>query len=333
VAASGASEVAGGGGSNFFSQVTVVGSDTPGTALIGGFTGGGTETITSGTSFGAGATSDQAVVGTALATKNNLTVGSTFTAWDTKFSVVGIYTAGSSFADADVLMPLATVQKLTDEAGEASNAVVTVDTAGDVTGVQTAISSALGSSISVINTSQNSESNLTSLSSVQSTATYLLVGTVIGAALILLLTMLMIVRERRREIGVLKALGAPSSSIVTQFVAESVTFTFIASVIGFLAGLLFASPIASALLNASSSTSGVPGGFAGRNGFTPPPGGGFGHFGGRAFGNALTQLHTSAGWSTIGLALLIAVAVAVVGSSVAVATIVRIRPAEVLRSE
>lgn len=323
----------GGGGGSFTPHVTAVGADSPGTALVGGFGGGGTETITSGTSFGAGSTADVAVVGTDLATKNNLKVGSTFTAWSTTFHVIGIYSAGSSFADADALMPLATVQKLTDQAGEASNVSVTVATAGDVSAVQTALTSALGSSFSVINTTQAAETSLSSLSDVQSTSTYLLIGTVIGAGVILLFSMLMIVRERRREIGVLKALGAPNRSIISQFVAESVTFTLIGTVVGFVIGLLMASPIASALLSASSQpNSGGPGGFSRGSGFTPPAGSNF-HFGGRGFSNALTQLHTSFGWSTLVLAVVIAVAVAVVGSSVAVAAITRIRPAEVLRSE
>jgi ABC-type lipoprotein release transport system permease subunit len=47
----------------------------------------------------------------------------------------------------------------------------------------------------------------------------------------------------------------------------------------------------------------------------------------------LTQLHTSAGWSTLVFALAAAIVIAALGSTVAAATITRIRPAEVLRSE
>jgi ABC-type lipoprotein release transport system permease subunit len=49
--------------------------------------------------------------------------------------------------------------------------------------------------------------------------------------------------------------------------------------------------------------------------------------------NTLTTLHTSVGWSTLTYAFLFAVIIAALGSTVAAATIVRIRPAEVLRSE
>ena len=74
----------------------------------------------------------------------------------------------------------------------------------------------------------------------------------------------------------------------------------------------------------------------GGSGFTPPSfngtGGGFAfRFGG--FNSTLTQLHTSVGWSTLVFAFLAAIVIAVLGSSVATATIARIRPADVLRSE
>jgi len=89
-------------------------------------------------------------------------------------------------------------------------------------------------------------------------------------------------------------------------------------------------------VSASSNAPSAGGGFPGGRGGFPGGGGGAGrvHFGGlRGVTNTLTQLQTSAGWSTVIFAFLIALLVATLGSSLAVATIVRIRPAEVLRSE
>jgi putative ABC transport system permease protein len=189
---------------------------------------------------------------------------------------------------------------------------------------------------------------LAPLNSIKTISTYTLFGAIIGAAIILLLSMLMIVRERRREVGVLKALGAPNRSIIGQFIAESTTFTVLGSIVGFIAGILLSSPITSALVsvtgNSSTPTfagggfvrSGTGGFRGGGSGFSPPSGGQFArtgafHFGG--FNNTLTTLHTSVGSSTLIFAFVIALVIAALGSSVAVATIVRIRPAEVLRSE
>jgi len=337
----------GGSTHSFILPVRVIGTNDPGTAVTGGANGGGTEKLVRGAAFVPTSNADVAVIGQTLATKNKLSVGSTFTAWSTKISVVGIYTSGSSFADADVLMPLATVQRLASASNQLTGATITVNNISNVSSVATAVSKALGSNASVTSTEQTVAAQLAPLDSVKSISTYTLFGAVAGAALILLLSMLMIVRERRREIGVLKAIGATNGSVITQFVAESTTFTLLGALVGLVGGVALSNPITSALVNASTTAQtgfngfvrpGGAGGFgAGGNGFAPPGGGG--HFGGgfgfhfHGFANTLTQLHTSVGWSTLVFALIMAIVIASIGSSVAASTIVRISPAEVLRSE
>jgi putative ABC transport system permease protein len=262
--------------------------------------------------------------------------------------VVGIYNSGSAFANSDVLMPLATVQTLASAKGDVTNATVVVNNISNVPSVTKAITAKLGSKADVTSTEATVATELAPLNSIKTISTYTLFGAIIGAAIILLLSMLMIVRERRREVGVLKALGAPNRSIIGQFIAESTTFTVLGSIVGFIAGILLSSPITSALVsvtgNSSTPTfagggfvrSGTGGFRGGGSGFSPPSGGQFArtgafHFGG--FNNTLTTLHTSVGSSTLIFAFVIALVIAALGSSVAVATIVRIRPAEVLRSE
>ena len=277
-----------------------------------------------------------------MATKNKLKVGSTFTAWGKTITVVGIYDAGSTFANADVLMPLAPVQKLASATNQITSATVVVNNINNVSGAATAISKKLGAKADVTSTQATVQSQLAPLNSVKTISTYTLIGAVVGAAIILLLSMLMIVRERRREIGVLKALGATNRSVVSQFIAESTTFTLMGAVVGFVGGVIISSPITTALVSASGGSS--PGGFVrrgngfggGGSGFTPPTGtggGGLGFRGLRGLGSTLGNLHTSVGWSTLVFALLAAVVIAALGSTVASATITRIRPAEVLRSE
>jgi putative ABC transport system permease protein len=328
----------------FSVPIRAIGTNSPGNSLVGGANGGGTEKLTSGAAFSPTSTADVAIVGTDLATKNKLKVGSTFTAWGTKITVVGIYDAGSTFANADVLMPLATVQKLAAATNQITGATVVVNNINNVAAASTAISKKLGSAADVTSTQATVETQLAPLNSVKTISTYTLIGAVVGAAIILLLSMLMIVRERRREIGVLTALGATNRSVVSQFIAESTTFTLLGAAVGFIIGILISSPITSALVSASGGSS-SPGGFVrgsaggrftgGGSGFTPPSGGlgGAGRFRFGGVSNTLTQLHTSAGWSTLVFALLAAIVIAALGSTVASATITRIRPAEVLRSE
>ncbi len=323
-----------GGGGSFTPPIRVNGTNSPATALVGGANNGSTETLVAGTTYAANSTSKVAIVGSTMATTNSLTVGSTFRAWNTTITVVGIYSAGSTFANSEILMPLATVQTLSGNVGQVTNATVYVDTLNNVSSVQAEIKTQLGSSFDVVSQQQQAETQLAPLNTVKTISTYTLLGTVIGAGLILLLSMLMIVRERRREIGVLKALGASNGSVIRQFVAESTTFTLLGSACGLLIGILIGSPITSGLVSASSTSSTGPGGFVRPGRFSGGGGGGLGfHFNGSSFTNTFDQVHAAAGWSTLALAFVIAIAVAVIGSSVAAATILRIRPAEVLRSE
>jgi putative ABC transport system permease protein len=344
----GSSSSSGSGSTTTFTiPVRLIGTNSPGNALVGGANGGGTEKLTSGTSFSPTSKADVALVGSTIATKNKLKVGSTFTVYGKTVTVVGIYNAGSSFTDSDVLMPLATVQTLASASGQVTDATVVVNNISNVSSVTKAITAKLGSKADVTSTEATVATELAPLNSVKTISTYTLIGAIIGAAIILLLSMLMIVRERRREVGVLKALGAPNRSIIGQFIAESTTFTVLGSVVGLIIGIALSSPITSALVsatgNSATPTAFAGGGFVrgggggvagGGSGFTPTSGGFRGgalHFGGVT--NTLTALHTSVGWSTLVFAFVIALVIAALGSSVAAGTIVRIRPAEVLRSE
>ena len=98
-----------GGSGTFTPSIRVIGTNDPGNAVVGGFNGGGTEKLTSGTAFSPTSSADVAVIGNTLATDNKLKVGSTFTADGKTITVVGIYTSGSTFADSDVLMPLSLI--------------------------------------------------------------------------------------------------------------------------------------------------------------------------------------------------------------------------------
>ena len=334
-----------GGGSSgtFVLPVTVTGTTTPGTALTSGVggAGGGTEKLIAGTVFSPTSSSHVAIVGSDLAKKNALSVGSTFTAWGKPIKVIGIYDAGSTFANAGVLMPLATVQSLADVPGEVTSATVTVDTVSNVSSVQAEIKKALGSSADVTSTQQVAEQSLAPLNSVKTISLYALFAALAVAALITIFTMVMVVRERRREIGILKAIGARTRSVVTQFLVESSTLTLIAAVIGLVLGIIAANPIASTLVTnqTSSATATGPGGFVRPGGFGGGAPGASGlHFSGgggffHAFGTSVSSIQTAAGWSTVLYGLVAALVLAALASAVAAWSTTRIRPAEILRSE
>jgi len=320
----------GGGGTpsfvtNFTPPVTVVGTNDPTNLNL--TQGGGTFSLKSGSVFADNSTADVAIVGTSLANKNNLSVGSTFTAYGTTIKVVGIFDAGNTFSNNQVILPLATEQTLSAQPGDVTSAIVTVDSITNVSSVTSAIESALGSSADVTNSEQQAQQTITPLQNIQTISLYSLIGAVVAGAVIILLVMIMIVRERRKEIGVYKAIGASNIRVMLQFMVEAVTFTILGAVIGLALGVLAGSPVTKLLVNNSSSStttnvtvSGGRGGFAAR-------------FGGRLATNSIKNIHAAVGWDIILYGLGAAMIIAVVGSAVASLLIAKVRPAEVMRTE
>lgn len=274
---------------------------------------------------------NEAVLGKNLADKNSLKVGSTFTAYGMTVTVTGIYDAGNQFANNSILFPLKTLQKLSSQTDQLTSAVAHVDSIDNLSNVTTAISGKLGTAADVTSSQDEVNNAVTPLANIRRIATISLVGTLAAGMVIVLLTMVMIVRERRKEIAVLKALGAGDRTIVTQFVGESFVFALLGSVVGSAFGLAFTSPILRALV--SSSTTAVGGSGAGGQRFGGGQGFPFIGGGARAIGGAIRDLQAVVDWHLLLYGLLAAIGVAIIGSAVPAWLIGKVRPAEVLRSE
>ncbi len=310
-------------------RTTVTGTTDPNSIA----TNGGSLTISSGTTINGNASDYEALVGNDLASKNNLKVGSTFTAYDKTFSVKGIYTTGNTFQDSGIIMPLATVQNLTSQAGAVTSLNVNADSSDNVASVVSAIKSKLGSStVDVTSEQQRAAESVSSLSSISSLATTGVIGATIASAVIVLLTMTMIVRERKREIGVIKAIGGTNFKVITQFMTEALTLTIIGGIIGLALGIAVSGSITQGLVtsqaNNTASNQGGPGG--GR--FGGGPGGEFRRFGGTAQAG-LKAITSSVTPATIASGISLTLLIAIIGSAVPAWLIARIRPAEVLRTE
>ncbi len=315
----------------FTPPVTIVGTTNP--TGLSATQGGGTFKLTDGNLFNPSLDDSQAVIGTTLATKNSLKTGSTFTAYGATVTVAGIFDAGNAFANNQVIMSLSSLQKLSAQPGVVSSATVNVDSISNIDSVTASAKSVLGAAADVTNSADQAKTAIAPLENIKSISLYSLVGAVIAGAVIILLTMIMIVRERRREIGVIKAIGASNIKVMTQFIVEAMTLTIIASVIGIGIGAVASNPITKLLVNNStsstSSTSTITAGGPGQGG------GGF-RTGGRGLGvirNNLTNIHATVGWSIIGYGLGAALVIAIVGSTIASLLISKVRPAEVMRAE
>lgn len=303
--------------------------------------GGDTVTFASGRAVDPSSDKDEAVIGKALAEKNGLSVGSTFTAWDKTITVVGIYDTSNTFSNANMVMSLPALQRLSGQAGSVTSATATVNTIDNVDTALAAIKSVLGSAADVVSNQDSAKEAIKPLESVKTISTLSLIGAIAAGAVIILLTMVMIVRERRREIGVFKAIGASNIKVMTQFVSEAVTLTILALIAGLIIGALAANPITKTLVNnsTSSGTTTAPtlNGDTMRSGTGPrirtfAPGGAVREFGGTTMANA-RNVQASVGTEIIGYGIATAFIIAIIGSAIPTFLISKVRPAEVMRAE
>lgn len=289
---------------------------------------------------------NDAMVSTTMASKNNLKIGSTFAAYGQTLTVVGIFDTGNQAANSTIVVSLAALQRLTGQTGDVTSAIVTADSLDNLSSLTNSIKSTLGSNADVTSSQDEANAAVQPLENVQSISLISLIGAVIAGSVIILLTMIMIVRERRREIGILKAIGASDVRIIGQFMSEAVTLTLLGAIIGVLIGVAGGNPVTNMLVSsnttsptASATAAATSGSFrrsfaGGSSGFTARPvGGNFFQRGGNSVANSIQNITANIGWSILGYGLLAALLIAAIGSALAGWMIARVKPYEVMRAE
>ena len=311
-------------------RTTVTGTTNPNSVS----TNGSNLTLTSGEMINGSGSDLVALVGSDLATKNSLTVGSTFTAYTKTITVKGIFKTGNKFQDSGVIMPLATVQTLTDQVGSVSSVIAKVDSSDNVSSTVTTLKSSLGDKADIISQAEQAAASVSSLESIASLALAGVIGATIAGAVIVLLAMIMVVRERRREIGVIKAIGGSSAKVIGQFVIEALTLTIIGSIVGLSLGVAVSGPMTNSLVSSSqnSTTTTSTSSSTTRTRFAGGPtgiiGGGF-----NQINKNLTQVTSSLTPTIFASAIGITLLIAIIGAAVPAWFISKISPAEVLRTE
>jgi len=322
---------------NFSLPVSFLGTNEP--SNINGTT----ISLTSGSMIDGNGSSNDALISSQMASKNNLKVGSTFTAYNATITVSGIFSSSDQSTQGTVILPLATLGNLSGQAGSVTSAVATVNSLNNLTSATNAIKSSLGSSADVVSAEQQADDTVAPLNSVKTVATYSLIGAVAAGAVIILLVMIMVVRERKKEIGVVKAIGGSNLRIMGEFMVESLTLAILGAVIGLFIGVVGGQPVTKALVsNTTTSTSSqiqAPGGAVvsihrvgggGGGGFTSRFGNGFRRNGAvQSFDNIQTQI----GWGTLLDGFGAAILIAIVGSALSAGLIAKVRPSTVMRAE
>ena len=332
--------------------ILVTGTDDPNTLASVGVQ---DVTLSSGRSFtAADEGTDVAVVGQTLATANNLSVGSTFvldpssttttpttnsataaTTSGTTMTVIGIYTTGTQFGDNSMALPIDTARTIFSRSNEVDQAIVKADSVDNVDAVSTAIKSSLGTDKADVTTALSTFSTISSpLSDAQSSSQIGMIVALIASAAIILFSIGLVARQRVREIGIMKAVGASSWNVIGQFGIETGIMSIGAALLGALATFPLAQTVANGLVSSPSTAVGGHGGAAA--GVAGRGGGRFFAAAGNAAGGAnglLGSVNVAVSPEVFLYALAIAVGLALVATIVPVWYVGRVRPAEVLRHE
>ncbi|OIK05052.1 ABC transporter permease [Streptomyces monashensis] len=318
-----------GGGANFdVNQYSVFGTDVA-RPQLGPLT---SSKITSGRTFTTAETDAKvAVADASYAKEKSLKVGSTVTIKNVKYSVIGIATAASGDAAADLYIPLKQAQTLSGNADKVTTIYVKATDSQQIDSVKSTIQKNV-SGTTVTTSADLAKTVSGSLSTASSLATsvgrWLSIAVLVAAFLVAGLLTSSAVSRRVREFGTLKALGWTSGRVTRQVVGEAVVNGLVGGALGIALGLAGAyvvtavSPTLQAQLGGGGGTGG--GGFGGG-------GGGFGGPGRQAAKTLEVALTAPVSVTTIVLAVGLAVAGGLVAGAFGGWRASRLRPADALR--
>ena len=195
-----------------------------------------------------------------LAQNLSVTVGDTVNILGETFTVVGIQ-GHTPLNETAAYMSLVEAQAITNNVGNATSLKVFADDISNVQNVSQEIGAAFPNlSVSIAATLLNSvyqmqtqttqqlQNAKATMGQIQSTATVEIEIVVAVAGAIIFFIMLYTVRERTREIGTFKALGASNMAVLAQFMLEGIMLSLIAGIVGVAIGVFSASSLANLLL-------------------------------------------------------------------------------------
>lgn len=291
-----------------------------------------TSEITLGRTFAAGESDAAvAVLDSAYATKNKLAVDSEVTVKNAKFKVIGIATADSGDAAANVYVPLKQAQTLAETPGKITTVYVQAKDSQAIGSVKQAIQknvpdTTVTTSADLADTVSGSLSTAASLAS--TVGTWLSYAVLLAAFLVAGLLTSSAVSRRVREFGTLKALGWKSGRVTGQVAGEALVNGLIGGALGIGLGLGAAYAITAISPNLTAQLAGGAGRAQGPGG----GGGGMTRSARQSAGKALDiALTAPVSLATIALAVALAVAGGLIAGGFGGWRASRLRPADALR--
>ncbi len=142
--------------------------------------------------------------------------------------IVGVYATGNDFGDNHVFVPLETFRRIFKPGDKLSKIRVTVDSVANVEAVAADLKRIPG--VDVVTAAEQVSTAKTTLGTMTAATLYGSVLLFIIGGVLVVFVMVLTTRERIREIGTLKALGASNLEITKQFLAEIAALILIAGV-------------------------------------------------------------------------------------------------------
>jgi putative ABC transport system permease protein len=254
------------------------------------------------------------ILGQDLATANKLVVGSKFGLNGTQVEVIGIFDSGQLFGNNMIVLPVKPAQQIFSIKGITS-ATVTVDDANNETAVVAEIRTIFDEKTADIVTSASTFERISgSITNAIKTSQIGMIAVLAVAAIVIIFSIILMIRQKVKEVGILKAIGASNFVIGLGFAIETFFISIFGAVIGALITFPLAQKVANLLVGAASFTN---------------RGGAFGGGGVTRIGNINIAVSPEIFLYALGFA----VALAVIASLIPLWYISKVKPAEVLRYE
>jgi len=152
--------------------------------------------------------------------------GQQITLNEVPLQIIGVYETGNDFGDNHVFVPLETFRRIFKPGDKLSKIRVSVDSVANVEAVAADLKRIPG--VDVVTAAEQVSTAKTTLGTMTAATLYGSVLLFIIGGVLVVFVMVLATRERIREIGTLKALGASNLEITTQFLAEVAALILIA---------------------------------------------------------------------------------------------------------
>lgn len=182
-------------------------------------------------------TEKSVVIGSAIAQQFSVKLGDQLTVRGQKFPVKAILKETGSKDDLAIFIPLQVAQQLYGVGDKVSFIAIKVDNISKTDEYIQKIQDV--ANVAVSSDKQLLKSVLSIVGSVSLTLQLIATVAILAAAFGIINTMMTAIHERKREIGILQAIGAKQSTIFSIFLLESGLYGFLGGIIGVVAGLAF----------------------------------------------------------------------------------------------